>query len=186
MSRAYGDEAQPGGTGSGQPYYLTATILLTADRLDDYRDAMLPTRPKHLSKQRWSDADRAQRERVLSVIEDFEVMNIVVVNELTAGRSDVTIRNECLLHLLYELDLFDVTATVLEARTPTQDKQDRVLLDGLRASKTVRHGFRIDHIQGREEPPLWIPDAIGGVMSKGTAAQKARVERSTFVVPVVH
>ena len=59
---------------------------------------------------------------------------------------------------------------VLECRNDTHDKRDRELLVSMRR-KGEALDFDLEHVPGKDEPLLWVPDQIlgayGEVITKG-------------------
>ena len=81
--------------------------------------------------------------------------------------------------------LLAVGHVVLESRGPKDDGRDRQLLDFMRRKRQLPASIRIDHTRGPEEPMLWIPDAVCGMvvaMRTGTPTYYEQIRtRSTLI-----
>lgn len=67
--------------------------------------------------------------------------------------------------LLPELASLGVTRAVLESRGKADDRRDLAMLNHLRQQKLLDSTLKIDHSVGRNEPALWAPDALCGIIS---------------------
>lgn len=52
-----------------------------------------------------------------------------------------------------------------ESRGRADDYRDRKMLDHLRQRRLIELPLHIDHLVGRHEPMLWVPDAVCGMVS---------------------
>jgi hypothetical protein len=74
-------------------------------------------------------------------------------------------RRCCLERLIYELGLMGVSHVWLESRTATPDRRDLRLVDYARDKGLTPRGLKVDFARPRDEPMLWIPDAVAGAMT---------------------
>lgn len=164
MPTAYIDESFRDGA-FGRRYLLAATIPFRAD-VTDYRRAMAELLPEGQKKVRWYNSVDPLKKSVMSTIAAFDVMHCVVTRQMTANEEPEQARKKCLTMLAYEISTFDVADAIFEARSPKLDNDDIKMLNYLRTSKTIPHAFTGTHRPGRDEPMLWIPDAICGAVAE--------------------
>lgn len=167
MPTAYIDESQPGGTGSGGPYLLAATMLLDEESdAENIRWMLRGALPKGQKKIHWSESVPAFRASLVDKIAQWDLIHRVVVRDAQFGERPERARRSCIEELLYELDQRRVERAVFESRGPADDRRDREMLSKLRARKTVRGPLRMEHVRGHEEPLLWLPDIACGAVGQ--------------------
>jgi hypothetical protein len=66
---------------------------------------------------------------------------------------------------LYELASIGVREVCLESRTATPDRRDIRLVDSARRKGLIPRGFMVSFARPRDEPLLWIPDAVAGAVT---------------------
>lgn len=163
MQRAYVDESQIGGTGSGLPFVLTASFTYGANP-DDVRNALRASLPKGAAKLHWKDADERRRTSWIDLVGGLELIHISVVQRTTIHESPERSRRACMEMLLYELAQMDVTEATFESRGKTDDKNDMKMVFALRNRRVIPAAFRVDHLPGPAEPLLWVPDIVNGAV----------------------
>ena len=164
MVRAYVDEAQVGGTGSGRPFVLTASVWLSASA-EDSRDELTLLRPRGLEKLHWKEMVDRLQDVLISRLSLLHIVHLVAIRRDTTHEKPERSRRAALARLVYELQTgFDVSHVVFESRGPADDRRDLALLGHLRAQRLVSGPLRFDHVPGPQEPLLWVPDAICGII----------------------
>ncbi|QNF94939.1 hypothetical protein IGS73_03930 [Janibacter indicus] len=58
-----------------------------------------------------------------------------------------------------------MTAVTLESRGPADDQRDIDFVNVLRGGQRVDPSVRVEHVVGRDEPLLWIPDTVCGMVT---------------------
>ncbi|PUB29983.1 hypothetical protein C8K30_102361 [Promicromonospora sp. AC04] len=67
--------------------------------------------------------------------------------------------------LLYELDQIGVTAVLLESRHPALNARDKTMAAALYSKAVVSSALRVEFALPNEEPMLWVPDAVAGIVN---------------------
>ena len=65
-----------------------------------------------------------------------------------------------------------VTQVVMEQRTPSLDAADRRMLVAIRGKRLVSQRLRVETARPKEEPMLWLPDAVAGAFGAARDAGK--------------
>lgn len=167
-----------GGTGSGQPYILAATVILPADDTTDLRQTLIGLKPKRAKKLHWTDAQPDEQDSIVDTIQSFGFDHIAVARTITGDDDDRRNRRTCIEQLMHYIQQIDVTEVVFESRGAAQDRQDMKMLDALRARRQVGPGgLRFSHAPAPRLPLLWIPDTIAGVAGAALSGDTAHSSR---------
>lgn len=66
--------------------------------------------------------------------------------------------------LYFELYARDVSMVWVESRHESLNRRDREMVDALRAKGAIGTSSRVEFALPREEPMLWLPDAVAGAV----------------------
>lgn len=158
--------------------FIMAALIATAGQLDVIRRCMLDLRLPGQTKMHWRDERPSRRRQIIELIADLDVEHLVIVTsphaESCAGERRRRLTLEILLPELAELG---VSRAVFESRGKKDDQRDRAMLDHLRQQHALDASLRMDHAIGREEPALWVPDALCGVISAMRCGDGSNYER---------
>lgn len=186
METAYVDESQIGGTGHDGPYVMVASILLDGDP-DDVRRDLSAMKPRSGSKLHWYSSVPGMRRQTLEAIGLLPLMHWAVVMDTVHGESPERTRRKCIERLLWELAQLDAVGQVMmESRGPADDKRDLKMVDTLKASHVIPGSMRVDHVRGRDEPLLWLPDAVCGAVGssvEGDETWARMLDRQLWICP---
>jgi hypothetical protein len=160
---AYIDESERSGA-FGDRYLLGATIPFKDASRESHRDVMRDLLLSNKKKVHWYGSVAAHKRDIVSAISQLEVMHCVVTRDRTSGESSQRARSKCLELLAFELQDFEVDFAVFESRSTGLDRKDLSLLNFLRSSKTISSALKATHVPGKDEPMLWIADAICGAV----------------------
>ena len=144
-------------------YRVGATIVDRHDA-DDIRSQLRPLLLRGQTKFHWGDEKPERRIQFLRVIAPLAATTIVVTHVDKISVKEERSRRKCLEHLYPLLTEALVSDLTLESRTPTQNKNDVahiVAWQGMGRNL----GIRLDHCPGKDDPLLWIPDAILGAVN---------------------
>jgi hypothetical protein len=159
---AYVDESMRLRDGS---LYVLAAVLLDDERCDAIRERMRTLLLPRQQRLHWRDETHSRRRRILETIVELEAFGIVISHR-GAHRQDRA-RALCLRALLWELWAADARALVIESRQARNDQKDRRTIVAAQkvgeASPDLRYSFR----GPKDEPLLWLPDAIAGARTSG-------------------
>jgi len=167
--------------------YVLAAALLDPTRVDDVRDTMRALLLKGQRKLHWRDESDKRRLQIIETVAAAQVEHMVVVRAGRTRERSERRRRLCLEALCFELDRLGVRQATLESRGRADDRRDRVMLDTLRARKTVRGQLRMQHLPGPGEPLLWLPDAVCGAVTRarvGDVVYRDMVESRVTVVSI--
>ncbi|WP_034253121.1 MULTISPECIES: hypothetical protein [Arsenicicoccus] len=145
--------------------YILAAAIGPAHLEDDTRHSMRSLRLPGQNKLHWRDEDERRRGVIATTIAALEHTYLVVVREGCASDNLKRRRNKTIERLLPELELLGVTQVTFESRGSADDKRDLDLVQALRGRGRLGPAVRIHHVRGRDEPLLWIPDAVCGAVT---------------------
>lgn len=186
METAYVDESQIGGTGHGGPYVMVASIILEGDP-GDVRRELTRLKPNGGSKLHWYSSVEGLRRETLQAIQALPLMHWAVVMDSVAEESPERTRRKCIERLLWELAGLDTVGQVLmESRGPADNKRDVKMVDTLKASRAIPGSMKVDHLRGRDEPLLWLPDAVCGAVGarvEGDNTWARMLDRQLWICP---
>lgn len=180
---AWGDESIRS-HGLDAPAYLLGASIVDTDDVDATRDVLNTIHPG-AKKLHWRDLDGARRDRVTSAIASLRAAHLVIVGSPVALRRQERARAFCLRRLLWELDAQGVSRLSLEARPAELMRRDRRLVDALRAQRAIAPSFRVSHELPDQEPMLWVPDQVLGIVGASLAADHRRMAVLDAVTTVV-
>lgn len=167
--------------------YLLAAALSQIDTESETRDRISSLRLPGQVKLHWRDEDSARRGAITRVVAECDVDHLVVVRTDAALERPERRRRKCLERLLFELELKGLTNVVLESRGPADDRRDIQMLNALRGQRHLSTGIRLTHVVGRNEPMLWIPDAVCGAISSartGNPTYQAVLQERLTVIEI--
>lgn len=143
----------------GAAIYNSETALKAAAAM---QNLLLPGQ----AKVHWHDEDERRRLKLVNEVARLDGVGLIVVRNGLQGEKDERRRRLCGQRMYYELQQNGVQKAVFESRGPADDRRDRTHLDTLKASKQVAGSFRVDHLAGKAEPLLWVPDILCGALSQ--------------------
>lgn len=144
--------------------YILCAAIIEVDAFEEVRDAMRGLKLKDQKKLHWRDEDNARQLLIAETIGALPIEHLVVIRDDAEGDRDERRRRTCMQRLTYELAQMGVGPMTLESRGRADDKRDRDVLDGFRATGSIDSSLRMDHVPGPAEPMLWVPDAVCGAV----------------------
>ncbi|MGL5828363.1 MAG: hypothetical protein ACRC0L_02190 [Angustibacter sp.] len=163
-STAFFDESQSHAAVDPDVYILAATIVLESVK-GEARAAMTALARRGQGKLHWRQESDHRRRIITRAITALPVRHVVVVQLCHPSARPERRRRICLERMLYEVDGL-IAAAVLESRGARDDARDQVLIQSSYDSKKISFRPHIAHERGRDEPLLWIPDAVCGLVSR--------------------
>lgn len=186
METAYVDESQVGGTGNGGSYVMVATIIIDGD-VDDLRRALIRAKPKGAPKLHWYSNMAKARHASIELIATLPLMHWAVVTHPSEDEPPERTRRKCIGRLFWELASLEMVGQVLmESRGPADDRRDMRMIDTLKSARAIPGSMRVDHQPGRDEPLLWLPDAVCGAVGAHVDGDDSWVEmldRQLWICP---
>lgn len=157
-------------------YILAAAI--TAGPVDDIRNTMRALRLRGQIKLHWRDERPSRKLRITDTLASINIEHLVVVTTQHHAQVSLERRRRLTLQLLLpELAALGVGQVYFESRGESDDKRDRKMLNFLRQQRLVDATLRIDHVGGGDEPLLWIPDAVCGMVSARRSGDPAYYDK---------
>ena len=144
--------------------YLLAAAVSDSDAEDEGRDRMQALLLPGQVKVHWRDESERRRAQIVGAVAGLSLEHVVVVRSGATGERPERRRRKCMERLLYELEQRGVDDVVLESRGPDDDQRDVEMVNALRGQKRLSPQVRLSHRVGRNEPMLWIPDAVCGAV----------------------
>jgi hypothetical protein len=146
--------------------YMLAAAIYTPKNAPHIRQTLHSLLLPGQRKIHWRDEDHRRRAKLAETVGSLDHMGLIVVRNGQPGEKDERRRRICSERLYFELQQLGVTDACFESRGPADDKRDRHHLDALKARKQVDGSFRINHIPGKADPLLWIPDILCGCLTQ--------------------
>jgi len=146
--------------------YIMAAALTSPVQAEALRSLMATLRLPHQAKIHWRDEQASRHHQITTALAAAEVEHLVVITTPHSAKHSSERRRRLTLELLLpELDTLGVTRAILESRGKADDRRDLAMLNYLRQQHTLDSTLKIDHRIGRQEPALWAPDALCGIIS---------------------
>lgn len=159
------DEASPAGR-HGIYYVVTAAMLLDPGQVTQALGEVIPPgrkRPFH-----WAVEGPHARGRMMQLIEDLGVVAHVCVHYPTGRRGQEAARRSALQELVPAVVAEGAEELIIESRSAREDLRDRQsMIEALHGSTSaLRYRWAT-----KEEPLLWIADAVCGVVKEYLLAE---------------
>ena len=144
-------------------YLLAATVADPAE-CETIRDVVRGLLVGRSPRLHWRDQTPRRRRFIANVLADIRVAHTVVVGMPLDQARQERARRQCMERLFHELHAIAVARVWLETRTASLNAHDRKMIDALRGRHIIPDAFTVDFAQPRQEPMLWLPDAIAGAV----------------------
>ncbi|WP_246821011.1 hypothetical protein [Corynebacterium sp. HMSC073D01] len=144
-----------------QEYMICATVL-ELDQCERIRDALVPLLLPGQTKLHWTDEQSKRRREIAKSISALGCHHVIVSTLSQESRKTERYRRKCLERLYYEVSEMKISRVTLESRQKTQNQKDIEHIVALQGSGLYRD-IRLKHINGSDEPLLWIPDVVLGM-----------------------
>lgn len=143
--------------------YLLAAVVLDPGRVAEVREQANELLLLGQVKAHWRNDTDDRHDTVIESVAAMAIKSIVVVREGPPDERAERRRRKCLERFIHELEQNGCEHLTLESRGRADDRNDRTLLDTMRARK-LSSLLRLDHKPGPADPLLWLPDAICGAV----------------------
>jgi hypothetical protein len=148
---------------AGLLYVLGASVMVGGD-LDgaraDLRKLLLPGE----ERLHWRDEREVRRLAVLRLLVDLDVAVFVRWQHPVRRRRQEHARAACLRALAGDLAREGLDELVIEARQERLNRDDLSTLVAARQGGLIPDGFRYRFARPKEEPLLWLADAVAGAV----------------------
>jgi hypothetical protein len=163
--------------------YTLAAAVADPATCDDIRAGLRSLRLGRTERLHWAHESPKRRDDIAAFLATVDIAAVVVVGTPMLGPKQERARRCCLERLLFELGEFGVSTVWLESRSPAPDRRDIKLVDSARRKGLVPVGLQVQFGQPKEEPMLWIPDAVAGAV---TAAELGEERWLLVLSEVLH
>ncbi len=171
---AYVDESVREGP-KGSYYLMTAGVVLRADvdtAATMLKKLLLPRQDRF----HWrNERDPERRLAMLDVITELGLGAFVSWDYPVGNKRQEPARGRCLTSLVTDLGREGVEEVVIEARETRQlDRQDALTISAAREAGLVPESLTYRFGRPKEEPLLWVADAIAGAVGEQLVGRTSR------------
>jgi hypothetical protein len=128
------------------------------------RELLLPLARRATGRIHWRDEELAAKEVIVEAVRAAAAESVVVAAAMSDPAKQERARKQVLKHLLFELDRRRVMHASLESRHAERDRHDIRSIGQFRNAGYLSRRLTVTHGQPRQEPLLWLPDIIAGVI----------------------
>lgn len=171
---AWVDESMRATQNGSNGIYLMAAAVADPSACDEVRDDLRAVTEKNAERLHWRHETPERQAKIAATIGNHDVVHLVVVGTPLDARRQERARAICTERLLYELDNLGVAHVWLETRHPALNERDLRLVKALRGKRSISSSIRIEFARPKDEPMLWIPDAVAGAVN-GARSGRASV-----------
>lgn len=157
---------------AGGIYVLAAAISHEDRGRDELGGVLRALVPGPEPRLHWHSELASTRMRVIDTIAELPLEHVVVRAGVDPKRQERA-RRKCLERLLFELSQRRVGQVLLESRTDRLNRSDVKLVDAVRNTGVVAD-LQMGFARPLEEPMLWIPDAVAGVIALARSGRESR------------
>jgi hypothetical protein len=149
---------------SGSGAYLVACVVLPDGRRAAVRRDLRRLLPAGRVQMHWRNEEARERTALTALLAK-ESTGLFVYGKRPAVRRDHEPARARLLQTMFEdLAPADVLELLIESRQSPNDQKDRHTISALQAAGLASYDLEYIHRLGREEPLLWLADALAGAM----------------------
>lgn len=159
-------------------YLLVATVADPAT-CDPIRDTLRGRLVKRQPRWHWRTESAKRRLEMAEVIAGFSLAHTVVIGAPVNERRQERARRICMERLYFELHSREVDTVWVESRHESLNRRDREMVDALRGKGVIGESMRVEFALPKQEPMLWIPDAVAGAVG---AFRKGEDQRARTVL----
>jgi hypothetical protein len=152
-----------------QGTYILASVVCDASGCDPVRDLLRSLLQGNEPRLHWRDEDDRRRTKIAAAVGAVDMAAIVVVGVPMAKRKQERARRLCMETLMPALEALGVSRVFMEARTPSLVTRDREQVANLVGKKLITKDLRVLSARPRDEPMLWVPDAVAGAVGAARA-----------------
>lgn len=151
----------------GHGYFFMGVVVVPDSQAADLSRRLREHLPPGLRRWHWRDERPASRRRFLSLVTDFREVGVTAFTcgQVTRNRrKSEQARVRCVWDLTGQLQVGGIGTLVMESRQEHNDRKDRREILSAQQAGVAPKGLVYRHGRPREEPLLWLPDALVGAM----------------------
>jgi hypothetical protein len=173
---AFVDESMRAPQGAEPGVYRVAAALVDSVDIPDIRAAMQTLSPKPGTRFHWHEESDKGRDKAVALISGLSMLHVVVTGAPLMSAKQERARRLCMRRLLPELERAGVRHVWIDARRLAQNRSDIRAVDAFRQGRLIGRLIRVDHVRSWDEPLLWAPDAVAGVLTGGQPEYRASLD----------
>jgi len=143
--------------------YLLGAVILDKAAVSEVRQQASGLRLPGQNKAHWYSDSNKRHDVVAAMVGALPIASMVVVRLANRGEPDERRRRKCFERFAYELEIRGCSHLTLESRGAAADSKDRAMVAAMQANRSLQR-LRIDHVLGKDEPLLWVADAVCGAV----------------------
>ncbi len=160
----YIDESYSQPNATSEKLYVLSVARVETEWEGSVRESMLALRNSGELKIRWHQSSPKRRHKLTATVARMPLSLISVAHHGKSAETTERQRRKTLERIIYETNA-DVSQTLtLESRGIGDDRKDIEFVTKLRSSHSLLESPLIEHVPGRMEPLLWIPDIVCGAV----------------------
>lgn len=154
-----------------QGTYILASVVCDPTCCDPVRDLLRSLLQGKEPRLHWRNEDDRRRTKIAAAVGTVDMAAIVVVGVPMAKKKQERARRICMETLMPALEGLGVSRVFMEARTPSLVTRDREQVANLVGKKLITKNLRVLSARPRDEPMLWVPDAVAGAVGAARAGE---------------
>ncbi|HWL37858.1 MAG TPA: hypothetical protein VNQ77_16850 [Frankiaceae bacterium] len=158
----------------GEGRYVLAAVLVPDARADEVRAALRSTLRRGQRRYHWHDEGPASRLAVTRVVAALGLDAVAVTSTPVDGARQERARRRCLRVLLWEVERRGIEYVVLESRHRPLDLADAQMIAHAGRAGWISRNLRYAFCRPSEEPLLWLPDIVSGVVMRALVDRESR------------
>ncbi len=160
----YIDESYSQPKATSEKLYVLSVARVETEWEGSVRESMLALKNSGELKIRWHQSSPKRRHKLTATVARMPLSLISVAHHGRSAEATERQRRKTLERIIYETNA-DVPQTLtLESRGISDDRKDIAFMSKLRRSSGRLESTQIEHVPGRMEPLLWIPDIVCGAV----------------------
>lgn len=158
--------------------YVLAAGVADPVVCDGHRDVLRALVRSPRRRLHWKDEERRDRLRIAESLATLDLAHIVAIASPLDPKKPERARRKCLERLLLQLSEDGVGEVWLESRGPIQDQRDRTMVAAMRSAGIGLRRLHVEFALPRDEPMLWVPDAVAGAVAAARKGTDMRFRRA--------
>ena len=149
--------------------YVLAGVIVPVDDLADIRYEVRAAVPHRQLRFHWRDEQQRRRREFVKHTAQLDLSFVFVAGTPLKATRQERARRQCLRRLLWEFGERGVTDVVFESRDEPLNIRDRQVIAASQRASQSRQGLRYSFAWSKQEPLLWLPDALAGAVTAAAA-----------------
>lgn len=144
--------------------YILCVVEIDSSFAAEARKLVRSVRKKGQSTVHFVKESKSRKREILGV---YKQIDLKCINYIARGKSETVSRNICMKALIEDLNS-RIQYCLIFDHDENYVSRDKVLLRDLLGSRGLAKNVSYSHREPSSENLLWVPDALGWVVSKGS------------------